>query len=126
MFEEGDVVSRYTRAQAIEDGVLIDVSKTAKETGFVFPVAVTAGVWNGVLEPDKKDEAAGQSATGRLWDVLAMLRWAIKKQSAALDTIHFDVLVWRRGKTHTVKLKSICGPGDDAAPVLTVLLPDED
>ena len=30
----GDVISTYTRAQAIEDGVLIDVSSMAREAGF--------------------------------------------------------------------------------------------
>jgi len=30
----GNVISAYTRAQAIEDGVLIDVSSIAKESGF--------------------------------------------------------------------------------------------
>jgi len=41
----GDVVFRYTRAQAIEDGVLVDVTPTARECGFRLPVAVTQGVW---------------------------------------------------------------------------------
>ena len=39
----GDIISTYTRAQAIKDGVLIDVSSTAKEAGFEWPVAITAG-----------------------------------------------------------------------------------
>ena len=30
----GNIISTYTRAQAIEDGVLIDVSPIAKEAGF--------------------------------------------------------------------------------------------
>ncbi len=34
------VISVYTRAQAIEDGVLVDVSETAREAGFRIPVAV--------------------------------------------------------------------------------------
>ena len=41
----GDVIYQYTRAQAIEDGVLIDVSETAREAGITFPTAVTAAVW---------------------------------------------------------------------------------
>lgn len=36
------VIHTYTRAQAIEDGVLIDVSEMAREAGFRWPVAVTA------------------------------------------------------------------------------------
>jgi Family of unknown function (DUF6573) len=45
MFEGADFVHRYTRAQAIEDGVLIDVSATAREAGIRYPVALTSAVW---------------------------------------------------------------------------------
>lgn len=31
----GEVISTYTRAQAIEDGTLIDVGDMAREVGFV-------------------------------------------------------------------------------------------
>ena len=41
----GDVISTYTRAQAIEDGVLIDAGNIAQEAGFQWPVAVTSAVW---------------------------------------------------------------------------------
>ena len=42
----GPILSAYTRAQAIEDGFLVDVSDTAREAGFGIPVAVTRSVWN--------------------------------------------------------------------------------
>jgi hypothetical protein len=32
MFEEADLIHRYTRADALRDGILIDVSVTAQET----------------------------------------------------------------------------------------------
>jgi len=31
MFEDTDVIYSYTRAQAIDDGVLVDVTETARE-----------------------------------------------------------------------------------------------
>ncbi len=37
----GNVIHTYTRAQAIEDGVLIDVSETSSEAGFKWPAAIT-------------------------------------------------------------------------------------
>ena len=43
-WEDAEVISCYTRKQAIEDGVLVDVSQTARECGFRHPVAVTARV----------------------------------------------------------------------------------
>ena len=41
----GPPISTYTRAQAIEDGFLVDVSETPREAGFKIPVALTRTVW---------------------------------------------------------------------------------
>ena len=121
-----NVIYAYTRAQAIADGVLVDVSKLAKEAGFKIPVAVTCGVWaecvavpNGVTCQDE---------TGRLWDVLIMLRHAIAKNSDG-DRVDFAVHVRNDNEERTpplVSLYALCGPGDDAEPVVTVMLPTED
>ena len=40
----GPVIFSYTRAQAIEDGVLVDLSAWAREEGFRYPLAVTSTV----------------------------------------------------------------------------------
>jgi hypothetical protein len=45
MFENADLIHRYNRADALRDGVLIDVSATAREAGIRFPVALTRAVW---------------------------------------------------------------------------------
>ena len=45
LFSPDDLIHSYTRQQAIEDGVLMDVSETAKEAGVRFPVALTRAVW---------------------------------------------------------------------------------
>ena len=126
MFEDADVVYSYTRAQAIEDGVLIDVTGTAKECGFKFPVAVTARVWAEVIVPDDDARSYGQSEAGRLWDVVWMLRVAIARSRGSTDTILYSVIVSDGRKQRTVRLKSVCGPGDDLEPVLTLTMPDED
>ena len=47
-FSKEDVIFTYTRKQAIEDGVLIDVSEMAMEAGFRYPVAV---VTNRITDP---------------------------------------------------------------------------
>jgi hypothetical protein len=126
MFEEADLIYCYSRADALRDGVLIDVSATAKETGSRFPVALTRAVWeryvavpNGVTCQDEE---------GRLWDVLWMLRLAIARSNGGSE-VHFALHVRndnRDGSPPLIKLKAICGPGDDGEPVLTVLLPEED
>ena len=65
----GEVIHSYTRAQAIEDGMLIDVSEMAKEAGFRMSVAVTARVWAQCIEVPAKVQA--QDEMGRLWDVVS-------------------------------------------------------
>src|SRR5262245_38473202 len=40
MFEGADLIHRYSRADALRDGVLIDVSETAREAGIRWPVAI--------------------------------------------------------------------------------------
>ncbi len=121
-----NVIFSYTRAQAIADGVLVDVSKLASEAGFRFPVAVTAGVWaECVAVPEG---LTCQDETGRLWDVLMMLRHAIATSDGG-DRVDFAVHVRndnRDGTPPLVKLYALCGPGDDAEPVVTVMLPFED
>ena len=45
------------------------------------------------------------------------------------DTVRFDVLFLQPpapGKQVTVRLKSMCGPGDAAEPVVTIMEPNED
>ncbi len=51
----GPVVSSYTRTQAIEDGVLVDVSEMAQEAGFKHPVALTRAVWEDCVAWDEGD-----------------------------------------------------------------------
>jgi hypothetical protein len=45
VFENAEIISRYSRADAIRDGVLIDVSAVAREAGIRYPVALTCAVW---------------------------------------------------------------------------------
>ena len=49
----GPVIFAYTRAQAIEDGILVDVSETAREAGFNIPVALTRTVWERIVAPSR-------------------------------------------------------------------------
>ena len=123
---ETDYISIYTRLQAIEDGVLIDVTETATEAGFRYPVAVTASVWI-EIEPDKQAVQYGQGLAGRLWDVVYMCRLAARRTTGPL--MAFSVIL-RDGpgpvSKYTRKSKAICRPGDNAEPVITIMKPDED
>ena len=46
----GPLISEYSRAQALDDGVLVDVSTTAREAGIRFPMALTRAVWESCVE----------------------------------------------------------------------------
>ena len=121
-----NIIFAYTRAQAIADGVLVDVSEVAREAGYKIPVAVTAGVWAECVEVPRG--VTGQDETGRLWDVLMMLRHAIAKSGEG-NRVDFAVHVRKDNEECTpplVPLYAVCGPGDDAEPVITVMLPHED
>lgn len=127
-FEGAEIVAQYTRAQAIEDGVLVDVSSVAKEAGFGYPVALTRGAWELAVNVPEGLEGI-QDEAGRLWDVLSVLRWCIKTAPGQLADIRFPVKV-RVGRgersIRTVNLKGTCGPGDRGEPVITIMLPSED
>lgn len=125
MFRDAEVIYSYTRKQAIEDGVLVDVSEVAKEAGIIFPTVVTRAVWDGIVEPDEIAKSHGESVQGRLWDVLWMLFVAVKRGGTGSLT-NFQLIATENGRQHIRKLKAVCGPGDDAAPVITIMLPDED
>ena len=126
MFENADLIHRYTRAQAIEDGVLIDVSAVAREAGLRYPVALTCGAWARCVAVPPGVEC--QDEAGRLWDVLFLLRLAIGRSDGGPE-VRFGVHVRddnREGTPPLVRLKALCGPGDDGEPVITVMLPEED
>ena len=69
----------------------------------------------------------GQSLTGRLWDLLHMLKLACGR-AGSTDRVNFQVLVDVQGdgQHELVKLWAQCGPGDDARPVITIMLEGED
>ena len=124
----GEVIYAYTRKQAIADGVLVDVSKMAKEAGIKFPVALTSGIWHEYVVPDKELDNYGQSEDGRLWDVLWMFRCSARKNAS--DIMFFDLYFLMNGNNEPeqklVTLKALCGPGDNGKPVITIMKPDED
>ena len=88
-------------------------------------MAVTQRLWAEWIVPPEGDRDTGQSEAGRLWDVVWMLRCAIVRASA-VSSIQYEVLFQRLGRQRLATLKAVCGPGDNAEPVITVMLPDED
>jgi hypothetical protein len=120
------LIHSYSRKQAIEDGVLVDVSEMAREAGFRYPVALTHAVWERYVVVPEGVEA--QDEDGRLWDILWMLKQAIALgPKNRRNVMQYRLSVRNDNKrSDLITLKSVCGPGDDREPVLTIMLPSED
>lgn len=120
--DDWEVIYSYTRAQAIEDGVLIPVETSlAKEAGFKVPISITYSLYEKYI----KSDIPGQSESGRLWDTLMMLH--IKATWYDSSILLFKVTYqMQEDKSESVNLKAVIGPGDTPEPVLTIMLPHED
>jgi len=122
-----NVISIYTRRQALSDGVLMDCTEFAREAGFTWPVACTDHLYHDYIVPALALIAEGGSIQGRLWDVLQVLRYAIR--SSKDDTyLRFTVLFQMSpgAAPVPVELVSVAGPDDDGSPCLTLMLEGDD
>ena len=123
----GNVIYAYTRKQAIADGVQVDVSSTAKEAGIRFPVFITRTAFDAYVTVPQN--VSGQDEAGRLWDVVWMLRFAIRKAAQGQDRLPFALYVRNDNRAaRLVKLIASCGALDidDPQPAITVMMLDED
>lgn len=139
----GEVIATYSRAQAIADGVLVNLNDPSftfrpglnicAEAGIKYPVAMTIAAFTQTVSDLDRPLPPGQDISGRLWDVLTMFKMAAKQGGEEIR-FHVSVVNWvsvdgeriNRTKRETVMLKAICGPGDSGEPVITILLPYED
>ena len=122
-----DVIYAYTRAQALEDGELVDVSEKAKEAGITCAVAVTSALWGDInIIPAQ----SGQDVAGRLWDILYMFTRAAKESKS--NTIVYTLIMPVKPAYNAedeeglYRVKAVIGPGDKGEPVITLMRPDED
>jgi hypothetical protein len=123
----GPVIYTYTRAQAVADGVQVEVTKTAQEAGIKFPVFITRTVFDAYVTVP--DSVTGQDEAGRLWDIVWMLRFGIIRSVPGTDRIPFALYVRNDNhKPRLIKLIATCGALDidDPQPAITVMMPDED
>lgn len=129
---ELDLISLYTRADAIRDGLLIEVDPAlCREVGVVYPVCITDNLWV-YIEPSNLADMPGQSVKGRLWDLLWMIRIIISNpKNKRTDTIRFRVSFMLKDGRQPASLEEVFvigrfGPGDNAEPVITLMLPEDD
>jgi hypothetical protein len=127
----GELVHSYSRAQAIEDGVLVDVTEIAREAGFRIPVALTAAAWADCVAWSDSDRTrqTSQDEAGRLWNVVWMSHLAARRAAGRDGTVVELYCVPRGGRgsqPRKTQLRMVIGPDDDAAPVITIMCLGED
>lgn len=127
MFEQAEVISAYTRAQAIEDGVLVDLmqdrlAEVARQH-YKHPIACTAAVWD-IMQRAVENERHANDYAGVLHDMLWMSR--VYKRPLDEHTVIFRVKITGAGRKSLYDFKLAVGPGDELEPVITIMLPEED
>lgn len=124
--EEVELISTYTRAGAIADGTLKDVTARAKQAGIRISTAVTRAVWNQYVELTPTAKNKGEDIEGRLWDILWMFRCAALRMPDQPELTFQVYVTTDRVEPTRVTLKAVIRPGDDGEPVITIMLPGED
>lgn len=124
----GDVIYAYTRANAIEDGTLVDMTEWASaEKGFIggfsCAVAVTRSVFAD-LENIPPSKSSYQSVRGRAHDMLWMASLACRGAKGS-DPVLFQMILHVGRKSKKV-LKMAVGAGDDGRMAITIMQRDED
>ena len=117
------VIAIYSRADAIKDTFLIDVTEYARQAGFRLPLAITQTVWAQWIEANGDLQEYGQSTEARLWDVLNVLRFTVSKlpTGGSITGIKFRVLFLMNAEGNhyaEVELIAVCHPGDHGKAVL--------
>jgi hypothetical protein len=124
VFDEKPIYS-YTRFQALEDGVLIDLNQyiPVMQSGYRYPIACTAAVF-AIIDRACKNKKFHNDYSGVVWDILWMSRTApIKRWNSGRL---FQVIINGAGKKTIYNLKLEVSGGDNGEPVLTIMLPNED
>lgn len=124
---DAEIIHSYTRAQAIADGALFNLTVTAEEAGFRVPVAITSAAWAEAIAWDQDDYS--QDEAGRMWDVLTMARFACAASGEEQRRDYAMVRVPNAKGAEApeeITLSLHIGGGDHGEPVITIMLPSED
>ena len=114
----GPVISCYSRAQAHDDGVLVDVTSDETRRLYKFPVSITAGLHAALSKGEGSDPA---TFAARLWDVLFMGTVASRVHRDAGSDLFYTVKVGRE----YLQVWANCGPADSGEPCMTFGFPED-
>ena len=117
MFTDSDVIFSYTAEDALDDGVLVDVTKMGHEAGF--PPELKVRITNSVhclCTPPKSNKI--QSYEGRLWDVIYLAINAVRRATDETMT----TFIVRIGKKN-VKMWAVLDT--TSGPAVHIMLPED-
>lgn len=124
---EWQLIHAYTRQQAIEDGVLVDVTEIAKKAGYVVDVALTKAVWNRCV--DVSPTVAGMTEFDRVSDILWLCRNCVTSDCVGGEPGLFVVAVrveHEEREQPLETLKVVLSYDDHGSPCITIMMPEED
>ena len=125
LFTEADVISMYTRSQAIEDGEQVKLegeqAAMARQL-YKYPVYLTNSVWT-LVEKAVANKKHHNDLNGVLWDIL----WMSTRYRPDGDTTWFRVTITGTGRKRLFTMIAKVGPTDynDPSPAITIMLPED-
>lgn len=124
------VIHSCTRAQALNDGMLIDMTEMAAEAGIKYPTAVSGNLYHEHIVPSANTLDIDQSMVGRLWDVLMVFRVYAQRSQGSRVSFPVDFVSGRSSGgapvVRTVTVLAMVHPGDSGEPVVTFMLLEDE
>ncbi|MYF37522.1 MAG: hypothetical protein F4219_01940 [Gammaproteobacteria bacterium] len=129
--EQRKVDPAYTgsRAQALADGAIIDVSDLGRQVGFKWPVALTKATFEDAVlwTEEDSEKQVPQNQKSRLFSVVGACADYVRSRGPQADRMRFRInRIPRDGESRGAKqrlLQVVAHPGDDGEPVLTIRIP---
>ena len=123
----GAPIHIYSRADAIEDGALWDMSASdfadVCRQHYKYPIACTSAVFE-IMRKAVENKRHCNDFAGIIHDILHMSR--VYKRTISDTTVMFRVIIKGAGRKSIYDFKMVCGPDDIGVPCLTIMLPSED
>jgi hypothetical protein len=123
--QTANVPTKIPFKQALETGALIDVTPTARQLGFSFPVTVTKPLWDVGIAPVKT--LSQEEQANRLRDVLMAFRLRLATQPTVSPLIDFPALLTfpPNSVPQPIPLFALIQPDEEDRATVTLLLPNE-
>ena len=122
-----DVIYSYSRADAVRDGVLIDITDIAKRFGFKYPVAITSNLYFTYINQNGGLNSVNQIDNTRLIDLLTAMYYSIKNcKDSKTNFVTVKITIKPSpNETSEIEVWAHCGPADDYRLVITIMLPED-